>query len=286
MSLGYASPVTSQSTILRRGGRNGRGREAGYPAPPAQIPACATNAPGSCRRSDVIGLRGQVARTFPIRGHAAAMTCQFRLCVRDMRSERTLPSTDRLPSTVSATNATRLCSRLPRYYAVVRLLMPSGRASLNRASPTGPEPLRGCGRHEASQVPHKGRLHVHGVYDCARSVPCSPFFAWNGVAFSQEEEDRHLGKTPVSQLNTQPMVSPVNASRQPSRTAAHHSGPERLARPYSAVDSHLLSFASLSWRTPDLGEHTTSRGESGPASKAGQELGVNSPSGGHGVQAH
>ena len=33
----------------------------------------------------------------------------------------------------------------------------------------------------------------------------------------------------VSQLNTQRMVSPVNASRQPSRTAAYHSGPERLA---------------------------------------------------------
>jgi hypothetical protein len=28
------------------------------PLPPAQIPACATNAPGSCRRSDVIGHRG------------------------------------------------------------------------------------------------------------------------------------------------------------------------------------------------------------------------------------
>ncbi len=30
------------------------------PLPPAQIPACAANAPGSCRRSDVIGLRGLV----------------------------------------------------------------------------------------------------------------------------------------------------------------------------------------------------------------------------------
>jgi len=27
-----------------------RGRNAGHPAPPAQIPACATNAPGSCLR--------------------------------------------------------------------------------------------------------------------------------------------------------------------------------------------------------------------------------------------
>ena len=30
--------------------RFGRGRNAGRPAPPAQIPACATNAPGSCLR--------------------------------------------------------------------------------------------------------------------------------------------------------------------------------------------------------------------------------------------
>ena len=28
-----------------------------------------------------------MSRTFPIRGHAAAVTCQFRLCVRDMRSD-------------------------------------------------------------------------------------------------------------------------------------------------------------------------------------------------------
>ncbi len=63
---------------------------------------------------------------------------------------------------------------------------------------------------------------------------------------------------PESQLNTQLMVSPVDASRQPSRTAAHHSGPERLARPYSAVDFHLLSFASLSWRSPNLAKTRSS----------------------------
>ena len=36
----------------------GRGRGQVTPLPPAQIPACAANAPGSCRRSDVIGHRG------------------------------------------------------------------------------------------------------------------------------------------------------------------------------------------------------------------------------------
>jgi hypothetical protein len=66
---------------------------------------------------------------------------------------------------------------------------------------------------------------------------------------SPNQKKISTSEMPVSQLNTQPMVSPVNASRQPSRAAAHHSGPERLARPCSAVDFHLLSFASLSWRS-------------------------------------
>ncbi len=41
------------------------------------------------------------------------------------------------------------------------------------------------------------------------------------------------------------MVSPVNASRLPSRVAAHHSGPERLAKPYSVEDFHLLILCQL-----------------------------------------
>jgi hypothetical protein len=52
----------------------------------------------------------------------------------------------------------------------------------------------------------------------------------------------------VSQLNTWPVVSPVNASRRPSRDAAHHSGSGRLARP-----SPWWTFTSYSlpasWRT-------------------------------------
>ncbi len=66
---------------------------------------------------------------------------------------------------------------------------------------------------------------------------------------SRQQKGIGTSEMPVSQLNTQPMVSPVNASRQTSRSAAHHSGPERLARPYPAKDFHLLSFASLSWRS-------------------------------------
>lgn len=85
----------------------------------------------------------------------------------------------------------------------------------------------------------------------ARGPSHASHLRMDGVAFWPAERHRHLGIRPVSQLDTQPMVSPVNASRLTSRPElAHHSGPERLARPYSAVDFHLLSFARLSWRTP------------------------------------
>ena len=89
---------------------------------------------------------------------------------------------------------------------------------------------------------------MHGVSDCARSIPCSPSNARDNVAFSSEKWIS-TSERPVSQLNTQPIVSPVNASRLSSRAAAHHSGPKRLAKPYFVENFHLLSFASLSWRS-------------------------------------
>ena len=72
---------------------------------------------------------------------------------------------------------------------------------------------------------------------------------WDDVAFSSTERDRHLGIRPVSQLNTWPVVSPVNASRRPSRDAVHHSGSGRLARPspWGTFTSYSLP---ASWRTP------------------------------------
>jgi hypothetical protein len=58
------------------------------------------------------------------------------------------------------------------------------------------------------------------------------------------ELDRHLEIGPVSQLDTWPVVSPVNASPRPSRDAVHHLGSGRLAIPYPMGDFHLLFFAS------------------------------------------
>src|SRR3977135_3041513 len=83
------------------------------------------------------------------------------------------------------------------------------------AFPSRPGASPGTG--ETSQVPRKELLHVHKVSDCARFFPCKPNTPWDDVAFSSAERDRHLGIRPVSQLNTWPVVSPVNASRLPSR---------------------------------------------------------------------
>ena len=106
------------------------------------------------------------------------------------------------------------------------------------------------GVNEISQVPLKGRLNVHGAYDGARFGQCLSVMHLHDVAFSSAERDQHLELRPLSLLNTQPMVPPVNASPAPSRVPAHYTGPERLAGPYSVEDFHLLSFARFAWRTP------------------------------------
>ena len=64
---------------------------------------------------------------------------------------------------------------------------------------------------EASQVPYKGRLHMHGVSDCARLLVAKPLRR-EDVAFRPTVRRQHLEIRPVSQLDTQPVVTPVNAS--------------------------------------------------------------------------
>ena len=130
--------------------------------------------------------------------------------------------------------------------------MPSRRASLFRASPTGPGPLvAAAGGMRPPRFRTKDFSTRMGS-PTAQGPSHTRHSSHEMMLPSPNQKKISTLEMPVSQLNTQLMVSPVNASRQPSRTAAHHSGPERLARPYSAVDFHLLSFASLSWRSPFL----------------------------------
>jgi hypothetical protein len=66
---------------------------------------------------------------------------------------------------------------------------------------------------------------------------------------SRQRTRSHLGIRPVSQLNTWPVVSPVNASRQPSRAEPRASlGVGRLARPSPwGTFTSYSSWRSQSW---------------------------------------
>ena len=126
------------------------------PPPPAQIPACGFSAPGSCRRSDAIGLRGLGGPCSSDPWARASGTCLFRRCVRGMRC--TCPSFDRPPSLHPLRHppVSRCCSRLHRYYTAVRLLIPSDPASAPHLSEPARDRRGDCGRHESSSA---GELH-------------------------------------------------------------------------------------------------------------------------------
>ena len=71
-SLAQRSPVSES---------DGRGRDEDFSSPPAQIPACAANAPGSSLGSNVGGAHGLKPQALP-RTAANRIDAAFRLSVR------------------------------------------------------------------------------------------------------------------------------------------------------------------------------------------------------------
>src|ERR1700730_3414972 len=137
-----------------------------------------------------------------------------RLSVRTTAACRLFPSGEALPSTTSAGRCLLLFGRFlgtttssdfsPAYMLGVRLL-PS------RAGPAHVRVRMRPPRFRAKNFPTCTRSPT------ARGSCHASQYAMEDVAFSFSEQDRHLGIRPVSQLNTWPVVSPVNASRLPSR---------------------------------------------------------------------
>src|ERR1700751_3318488 len=78
----------------------------------------------------------------------------------------------------------------------------------------------------------------------ARGSPHASLYVMGRCCLLVSELDRHLEIGPVSQLDTWPVVSPVNPSPRPSRDAVHHLGSGRLAMPSPRGDLRLLFFAS------------------------------------------
>src|SRR5712691_9836059 len=170
-----------------------------------------------------------VLKLHPLRRTAAnRIDVASRLSVRTTAACRLFPSGEALPSTTSAGSCLPLFDRFlgtttssdfsSAYMLGVRLL----------PSRAGPAQVRARVRPP--------RFRAKNFSTCTRSPTArgsshASHSPWDDVAFSSTEGDRHLGIRPVSQLNTWPVVSPVNASRRPSRDAAHHSGSGRLAKP-------------------------------------------------------
>ena len=188
----------------------GHGRNEDHSSPPVQIRACGFPAPGSCLRSDVIGIRGM--------GYPCSSDPWAR-CFSDMlvpalcpehASQRALPLTGRLPSTVSATDTNSalfeassvLCSHPTPHPRAC----PSYGCCLH-----GPVRCFGRTRVRSPRFRAKDVFHVHGVYDSARLLLRKPLRG-EDVAFRPAERRQHLEIRPVSLLNTQPVVTPVNAS--------------------------------------------------------------------------
>ncbi len=195
--------------------QQGRGRNGDCSPPPAQIPACAANAPGSSLGSNVRRLSGLDALI-------ARRTTASRI---DASSPALSPGCGRTtvvplgpgPSLhILRQELPPFVRMLLQYYGPVRLLT---RVHVQRAAFGLPEPTPTKVRARVRSP----RFRTKDVSTCMRSQTAQgPFhtcqvLAWNDVAFSSAERDRHLGIRPVSQLNTQPMVSPVNASRLASR---------------------------------------------------------------------
>src|SRR6266853_3007958 len=137
-----------------------------------------------------------------------------RLSVRTTAACRLFPSGEALPSTTSAGSCLPLFGRFlgttassdfsSAYILGVRLL-----------------PSRSCpARLRARVRPPRFRAKNFSTFTrspTARGSSHASQYAMEDVAFSSAVRDRHLGIRPVSQLNTRPVVSPVNASRLPSR---------------------------------------------------------------------
>ena len=120
--------------------------------------------------------------------------------------------------------------QLPRYYAAVRLLStmthrrtPSGfpmRSALDVAEDPG-----------ISRFPREMCPRMHGVSDCAGSALASPKrqarcgLRHVSTASAPRTTCTLQRRTCISQLNTRPAFSPVNASPTPLRMCTHDSGP-------------------------------------------------------------
>src|SRR6267143_3775750 len=197
---------------------------------------------------------GRTSAARGLKPHARRRTAANRndvvtqLSVRTTAACRLFPSGEALPSTTSAGSCLPLFDRFHGTMAS---------SDFSSAYMLGVRPLpsrAGPARLRARVRPP--RFRAKNFSTCTRSPTArgsshASQYAMEDVAFSSAVRDRHLGIRPVSQLNTRPVVSPVNASRLAlaSRTSCITRGRGGwLDLPRGGLSPPIL--CQLSWRTP------------------------------------
>jgi hypothetical protein len=129
-----------------------------------------------------------------------------------------------------------LVRRLRRYYWSVRLPISVHRRLRSFDCPTRSADPVIAEADGISRFPSKVQPYMRGVLDRAESQSVSPrrrprFCLPPFSRTSALRSNPPRGGAWISQLNTQPVRPPVNASSSPLRTPMHDSGPVWLARP-------------------------------------------------------
>ena len=146
-------------------------------------------------------------------------------------ADRTSEGTDR-----EAIRSFGFVRRLRRYYGSVRLPIGVHRRLRSFDCPTRSADLAIAEADGISRFPSKVHPYMRGVFDCAGSQNVLPerrprFCLPQYSTASAPQSNPPRGGAWISQLNTQPVRPPVNASPAPLRTPMHDSGPMWLARP-------------------------------------------------------
>ena len=195
------------------GARRGRDRDCSLP--PAQIPACGFPAPGSCRRSGVIGQDADMSAA-PIRRQAARIRCQVRSCARSIPHRLPSLRPSPLPSTPSAAAPRGFVRALHRYYEArptPRLFHGSFGSS---PSCHGPGSLRATAGQTRSPRFRRVPFVRDGIFDHGRAT--APRIPGPHMLPSTFPTGSASAIFLLSRLNNPPHTIAVYASRPPSGT--------------------------------------------------------------------
>ena len=200
-------PIFTRALPFKTAESKDRGKDAGYPAPRPQIPACAANPPGSC--AGCVTTKRWLWRMRALGSHRSATGPKVARIIRSFwLRRRSVRSHSRLKSERKAAIA-RLCSAASS--VLWRSQTSPARASSAtalRAFPTRTVPSLGAAKREISRFPCGELPCVRGVYDLSYDRPGIRHGAPVRVAFPIVPHGRRLecisfrGPSPHGTLST------------------------------------------------------------------------------------